>query len=394
MTIIQFKFAVPSKTGEDVPQGGWIECKPTRKRIITGDPDTIILPDSFIVQVPESGLLGQDLAATGSGWCWELTLSGFGVPKWTEYVVVPDAGPVDFTDLVRVDPATLEPTAAPDPLWWAELEAAKALASDVELARVDAAGSATSAAQSATDADVSAGEASGSASNAAASALSASDSAALAGTSADLANASATQAGTALTGAESARDATVAAAGGSELSAQAAANAATASAQSAADAEAAALDVVTRADAGEFKGDQGLPGNATMRVDTTVGTRVFITNGVAEHMIKGDTGLRNLSGIPNVRAYRIMRTGGTVTILLEVQQVAQAPLLSPISVSIPPGFRPPLDMYLPRTYANHQAGLFGGNVAVYGVPVGGISQLAVTYQTIEAWPTTLPGTPV
>ncbi len=43
------------------------------------------------------------------------------------------------------------------------------------------------------------------------------------------------------------------------------------------------------------KGDQGAPGNATMRVDTSVGTRIYITDGVAERMVSGDTGWKIIS---------------------------------------------------------------------------------------------------
>lgn len=416
MTLIRFFRTRPTADGTRVPASGTLRFTPTRERVVVGDPDEVILPISFSVQVPkDTGRADVDLAPTGPGWVWEVYSHSFGVTAEYAYVVVPEPVPdpdipgeflpVDEPDLVRVDKDTLDPAAVPDPLWWAELEAAKALASDVELARVDAAGSATSAAQSATDSGASAGEASASASNAAASALSASESATQAGTSADLANASAVSAGTALTGAESARDATVAAAGGSELSAQAAANAATASAQSAADAEAAALDVVTRADAGEFKGDQGLPGNATVRFSTTAGKAIYLTEpGTAvEHLIYGDTGRRIVPvGMGGTGSLLIRRVGSQVT--FAAASVAWPDGTGGISVYQPPlGFRAS-DIGTAYIYQPFRAGgstnmlytiLSGNSVGVSGVwkASDGSLSFVLSWTTSDPWPTVLPGIP-
>lgn len=423
MTLIRFFRTRPTADGTRVPASGTLRFTPTRERVVVGDPDEVILPISFSVQVPkDTGRADVDLAPTGTGWVWEVYSHSFGVTAEYAYVVVPEPVsdpdspgeflPVDEPDLVRVDKDTLDPAAVPDPLWWAELEAAKALASDVELARVEAAGSATDAEQSATDAGVSAGEASASASSAAGSALSASDSATQAGTSADLANTSALSAGTALTGAESARDATVAAAGGSELSAQAAANAATDSAQSAADAEAAALNVVTRADAGEFKGDQGLPGNATMRVDTSAGARVFITDGVTERMVSGDTGWRDLTASfaslgndPKLTAtmIKVRRVGESVYLEAIVMSTDNNfPSTTTVMSNNVNGFRSAGNYDWPAGYYASTAivvGTLSTNASIRARLVPNIAlppglRFRTQWTTSDPWPTTLPGTPV
>lgn len=160
MTLIRFFRTRPTADGTRVPASGTLRFTPTRERVVVGDPDEVILPISFSVQVPkDTGRADVDLAPTGTGWVWEVYSHSFGVTAEYAYVIVPEPVsdpdapgeflPVDEPDLVRVDKDTLDPAAVPDPLWWAELEAAKATAADVELARVDAAGSATSAAQSA-----------------------------------------------------------------------------------------------------------------------------------------------------------------------------------------------------------------------------------------------------
>lgn len=159
MTVIRFKFFKPSASGEDVPSTGVLQLTPTRRRVKTGDPGTVILPAPYPAKVPETGLLALDLAPNGPDWCWELRASFTGAAFWTEYLAVPEPVPdpanpggylpVDYPDLVRVDPKTLEPVAEPDPSWYAytdglalSSEQARDAARD---ARDFAAGSASSA---------------------------------------------------------------------------------------------------------------------------------------------------------------------------------------------------------------------------------------------------------
>ncbi|WP_411732199.1 hypothetical protein [Paeniglutamicibacter sp.] len=123
MTLVDFKFAVPTVLGKS-PTGGGLIFTPTRRYSTSADPETVVLPKGFPARVPASGLASVDLEPNGLDWCWEIKGSGFGIPAWTEYVLVPEGGAVPYKELARVDPKTLEPSAAPDPAWWAALEQA------------------------------------------------------------------------------------------------------------------------------------------------------------------------------------------------------------------------------------------------------------------------------
>ena len=123
MTRIDFKFAKPTSTGTPFPVSGVLEAVPTKRRTITGSPDTVVVPAPFHLDIPDNGLVSLELEPTGADWAWSLTFMLTGIAKWTDTVTVPDADAVDYPDLVRVDPATLEPDAAPEAAWWAALEA-------------------------------------------------------------------------------------------------------------------------------------------------------------------------------------------------------------------------------------------------------------------------------
>ena len=158
-----------------------------------------------------------------------------------------------------------------------------------------------------------------------------------------------------------------------------------------------ALDVKAMADAGEFDGAQGLPGNATMRVDTTVGTRVFITDGVTEKMLSGDTGWRMIQ----------LKTGWSG--ILKVKRVMNTVYWSGALVMPSTGIimgDVPSDGF--TVLAGTTPNLLGRNSdsgAVNAITVGGVLAWAGTlvagqrlrfegsYETESAWPTTLPGTP-
>lgn len=173
MTVIRFRFEKPVDGGR-VGTTRYLQFEPTRKHVFEGDPDAVVLPDPFSAETDESGRVDVDLYPSGQGWVWRIFSHGGGYKSLYEYVVVPaptvapsgEEVPLDYTDLVRVDPESLDPESEPDPLWWAELEAAKALASDVQEAKDetlvardqaqgfanDSAASASSAAESAQEA--------------------------------------------------------------------------------------------------------------------------------------------------------------------------------------------------------------------------------------------------
>lgn len=98
---------------------GTLRCAPTRARTVAGDPDETVLPAPMAMEVGPTGRADVVLAATGPSWCWHVSWRS-AAGSWDEWVAVPDSpSPIDWTDLPRVDPATLAPTAAPEAAWWA-----------------------------------------------------------------------------------------------------------------------------------------------------------------------------------------------------------------------------------------------------------------------------------
>lgn len=238
MPVIQF-FDTRQMIPGRVRVHGWFDITQTKARIIPGTPDETVHPISFPAEIGENGRTDVPLDPTGPDWCWEIRPRIQGLSSDPVYVAVPDVpGPLDWTDLVRVDPSTLEPTAEPEAAWWAALEAAE---TGAQASATAAAGSATAAAGSATSAQGSATTAAGSASAAATaesnaagselaaggSATSAANSSAAAVAARDAAQGSATAAGNSATAAVAARDAAAVSETNAANSATAAAGAAT-----------------------------------------------------------------------------------------------------------------------------------------------------------------------
>ncbi|QTF82128.1 hypothetical protein SEA_PRAIRIE_31 [Arthrobacter phage Prairie] len=235
MTRIRLLLATPSASGITVPAVGEAVFRPTRKRTVVASPDVTVLPAGFPAPLPSSGPLVVELAPTGPDWVWEVRFAVVGMKRWTEYVAVPDVEELDYEDLVKVNPRTLEPLEEPTALWYAYAAALETTAAGAraaaEIARDAATGSAGSALASATAAADSADEAGTSAFNAGASAASA------------LGHRNAAEA--ARTGAENARnaaDGASTAAADARTAAQAARDAAALSASDAAGSASAAVD--------------------------------------------------------------------------------------------------------------------------------------------------------
>ncbi|WBF79001.1 minor tail protein [Arthrobacter phage Bolt007] len=209
MTRINLLLQTPSPSGIPVAADGEVTFRPTRKRTVVGSPDVSVLPAPFTEEIGSGGLVSVDLAPTGLEWAWEVRFAVVGMKRWVEYVAVPDTEDIDYTELVRIDPKTLEPLAEPTAVWYAYVEALRTEAELAKLAAEDsrdaadasassAAGSASSiipardaAAGSATAAAGSATAAAGSATAAAGSATAAAGSAGTAVTKAGEASASA-----------------------------------------------------------------------------------------------------------------------------------------------------------------------------------------------------------
>jgi hypothetical protein len=119
MTIVNFRRSVPLADGSTAPADGYFRFTPSRARTVPGAPDNVIAPKPFTVDLVD-GLASAALAPSAPGTAWQILESVDGVPDTRYWVVVPDsADPVDDTDLPRVDPQTIAPTAEPEAAWWA-----------------------------------------------------------------------------------------------------------------------------------------------------------------------------------------------------------------------------------------------------------------------------------
>lgn len=214
MTTVKFLITKPDRSGTNAPASATVRFTPTRVRVTGSVVGELVLPVAFTAATDELGALEVALEATTAEWAWRIEIYATGTPAIAQFASVPDIEWVSFTDLPKVDPTTLEPSAEPEAAWWAALESAE----------TGAAASAQSASEDATSA-------ANSASAAAASSLAAQDSASDAATSATVAATSEANA------ASSAEDA-AASATASAASRDTAASSATASAGSATTAKA------------------------------------------------------------------------------------------------------------------------------------------------------------
>ena len=109
MTVVNIKVQVPGN-GADVPAAGSLRWEPTARR--TGPDGALILVDSFTTPL----VLGEAAADVDAG-AWRVSELFVGHPVKYKYLSVPAEGPVNYTDLIEVDPGTLEPAlnVSPDP---------------------------------------------------------------------------------------------------------------------------------------------------------------------------------------------------------------------------------------------------------------------------------------
>lgn len=177
-----------------------------------------------------------------------------------------------------------------------------------------------------------------------------------------------------------------------------------------------AQSVIDRADAGEFEGAQGPAGNATMRVDTTVGTRVFVSDGTTERMIKGDTGWHKVIVAPKEGRHsggeiRWRRSNDTVQLFLVgitlLEGVGFVVILD--AADIPFGFRAvntDRAFYLiglsnsatsGQVISRYTSSAIAWNQTLSGSttrPTSGSLQGVLEWTTDQDWPIELPGIPL
>lgn len=129
MPVVRFVRSSPRPDGSTGAASGRFRFRPTRARVIVGDPDVTVTAQPFDVALI-GGAADVTLTPTTPGWAWQVFESVDGVKDLTYYVTVPDvAGPLDDADLTRVNPSTLAPTAAPEAAWWAEVRRIEAATS-------------------------------------------------------------------------------------------------------------------------------------------------------------------------------------------------------------------------------------------------------------------------
>jgi hypothetical protein len=114
---------VQSPTG-NIGAEGYTIWLPVKREVIEGEPDEVILPAPFTVNMPV-GDADIVVESPQVGWVWQVTERFFGQKPLVRYLMVPDQEEVDYADLVEVDSQSLPPTAIPESAWWAVLEAVR-----------------------------------------------------------------------------------------------------------------------------------------------------------------------------------------------------------------------------------------------------------------------------
>ena len=122
----------------------------------------------------------------------------------------------------------------------------------------------------------------------------------------------------------------------------------------------------------------------------------------------GNTGARNIAAdctiVPGVDSYpaaRLTRSGNIVTMYLDITTKETTLPPSPLTpYTLPIGFRPVGEQYAAlQEYSTNLPTIvfYSGEVNLYGITLSYAStglRLQGTWHTSDAWPTTLPGTPV
>lgn len=131
VTSVYFEITKQTEYGVTVPDLGKITFTPSRARVKKSDisellNDELVLPAPFTISNLDTQLVQLDV--TDGTWCWKIEGEHESGESWRVWVTVPEL-PEDaevpmiaFTDLPRVDPKSLKPSADPLPIWWTELE--------------------------------------------------------------------------------------------------------------------------------------------------------------------------------------------------------------------------------------------------------------------------------
>jgi hypothetical protein len=114
VTVVNIKVNAPV-SGADVPARGELRWEPSRRRL--GADGALVLPKGFPVKLV-AGAATVDVEPSTNTWAWIVTEFFVGQPAKRRLLAVPATGPVNYTDLLEVDPATLDVATlnvSPDP---------------------------------------------------------------------------------------------------------------------------------------------------------------------------------------------------------------------------------------------------------------------------------------
>ncbi|CAN7465268.1 hypothetical protein LJR013_003181 [Pseudarthrobacter oxydans] len=113
MTIVNIDVQA-TVSGAEVPAHGSLRWEPSGRRV-RGD-GALVLPAGFRAELVD-GQATVEVEPSTSLWAWSVTEFFVGQPAKRRLLAVPPEGPVNYTDLVEVDPVTLDTalTVSPDP---------------------------------------------------------------------------------------------------------------------------------------------------------------------------------------------------------------------------------------------------------------------------------------
>jgi hypothetical protein len=105
MTVVNIRVKAAAN-GPAVAAKGSLWWQPSAPRL-TPDGE-LILPDGFVTPLVD-GRATADVEPTTEAWVWRVTERFVGHRSRHRYLSVPAAGPVNYMDLVPVDPVSLDP---------------------------------------------------------------------------------------------------------------------------------------------------------------------------------------------------------------------------------------------------------------------------------------------
>lgn len=109
MTVVNVMVQVPGN-GADTPAQGSLRWEPVARSV--GPDGALVLQDSFLAKL----VLGEAVVDVEPA-VWRVSEFFVGQPVKYKHLSVPPTGPVNYTDLLEVDPVTLNPAfdVSPDP---------------------------------------------------------------------------------------------------------------------------------------------------------------------------------------------------------------------------------------------------------------------------------------